>query len=314
MTVLITGSCGFIGTNLAERLYNEGFSLISLDLISPPNLYYKAHYNWDQIDDIRYDNLDCIVHLAGIAHDTKKKTDIDKYFQINYGLTKKLIDKLNTKETSIRAPRFIFISSIKACADSCNEIINEDSTCSPQSPYGQSKLLAEKYVKKYANSYILRLAMVHGPGSKGNLYSLFQYAKSGLPWPLGKINNKRSILGIENLCYILSRTIRGELPQGLYCISDDEVLSTNEIITILWHALGKTPRILNFNPRIIKLLCIAGDFLGLPINTGNLSKLSEDFIVSNEKIKKSLSIKRMPQTSKDGLYNAFYSHRYSDTK
>jgi len=81
--------------------------------------------------------------LAGKAHDLKKTSHDQAYFEVNYGLTKKLYDKfLDDPE----AKTFVFISSVKACADTVYGWLTEETSCNPVTPYGQSKRKAEEYM------------------------------------------------------------------------------------------------------------------------------------------------------------------------
>jgi nucleoside-diphosphate-sugar epimerase len=127
--------------------------------------------------------------------------------------------------------------------------------------------------------------MIHGPGNKGNLNLLYQLVAKGLPWPLGAFENQRSFLSIENLCFVSKELLDNvSIPSGVYQVADDEVLSTNELIQLLGTSLGKKSRILNLSQNVISSIVKFGDHLHLPLNSERLQKLTEDYVVSNDKI------------------------------
>jgi nucleoside-diphosphate-sugar epimerase len=149
--------------------------------------------------------------------------------------------------------------------------------------------------------------MIHGPGNKGNLNLLYGLISKGLPWPLGSFVNSRSYLSIENLCFSIKELInRDDIPSGVYNVSDDVALSTNEIINMIAQSMGRKAYILNINKTFIKFLARVGDSLKLPLNSERLQKLTESYIVSNAKIKAALG-KPLPVSSKNGLMKTFKS-------
>ena len=147
--------------------------------------------------------------------------------------------------------------------------------------------------------------MIHGPGNKGNLNLLFKLLSKKLPWPLGAFENKRSFCSIDNLNFIIEQLIsRDDINSGIYNIADDEPLSTNQIIELIANAQYHKSRILKLPKSLIFILVKIGDFLRLPFNTENLIKLTENYVVSNEKIKKAIG-KNLPLSSKEGLLKTF---------
>ena len=182
----------------------------------------------------------------------------------------------------------------------------------PVTHYGKSKLMAEQYIlaKKIPlgkRIYILRPCMIHGPGNKGNLNLLYKFVNKGLPWPLGLFENKRSFCSIDNLCFIINELINNDkVPSGVYNIADDDSLSTNELITLISESQGKNSNISNIPKFFINNLAKLGDLLKLPINSERLNKLTETYIVSNNKIKNAIN-KPLPLTTNEGLLKTFDS-------
>ena len=94
---------------------------------------------------------------------------------------------------------------------------------------------------------------------------------------------------------------------GIYNMADDASLSTNELIEVMCQAMGKKPHIWNVNKGIVKMLAKTGDILHLPLNTFRLDKLTENYVVSNDKLKHALTIVRMPVDAREGLIKTIKS-------
>lgn len=289
--ILITGASGFVGQNLMSYLSEYG---LSAKPISRKELY--------EINDKSVADSQAIVHLAGKAHDLKKTSQPDEYYQVNFEITKRLYDIFLQSD----AEKFIFISSVKAAADSVEDILKEDVKPDPQTHYGKSKLMAEEYIHNQPlppgkSYYILRPCMIHGPGNKGNLNLLYKFVKKGIPYPLAAFNNKRSFLSVENLCFVIKELLQKHtVPAGIYQVADDEPLSTSSVVSILSDSLNKKPRLWHISEKLIRLFAKVGDQLKLPLNTERLGKLTENYIVSNMKIKDALKLE-LPVTTAAGL-------------
>jgi nucleoside-diphosphate-sugar epimerase len=310
MDILITGIQGFVGTNLSASLSNHTIYGVS----TVP--FYKQEekktviniYTWKELNYLP--KIDAVIHLAGKAHDTKNKTDAQIYFDINTGLTGEIFDWF----LQSTAKKFIFFSSVKAAADSVDGVLTESVAPSPKGPYGESKLAAEKYIEANMPTghfdkqiYILRPCMIHGPGNKGNLNLLYNMVRKGIPWPLGAFDNRRSFIAIDNVNFIIGQLLEHNIPSGIYNIADDDVISTAEIIRLMCEAMSRTCRILNINKNIVKGAAVLGGALHLPLNQERLRKLTENYIVSNEKIKKVLGINKLPVFAKEGLVKTIRS-------
>jgi nucleoside-diphosphate-sugar epimerase len=216
-------------------------------------------------------------------------------------LTKQLYDAFLKSE----AKKFIFISSVKASADSVEGVFTEEVEPKPLTHYGKSKLMAEEYILSQPLSvgksyYILRPSMIHGPGNKGNLNLLYQIVKKGIPYPLAAFENKRSFLSIDNLCFVIKEILENDIPSGIYNLADDESISTNELVQEIASVLNIRPKLWKINPSLIRFIAKRGDQLKLPLNTERLNKLTESYVVFNHKIKTVLG-KEFPVSAKEGL-------------
>ncbi|HWW42293.1 NAD-dependent epimerase/dehydratase family protein [Pedobacter sp.] len=292
--IILTGATGFVGLNLASFILEHKLGNIERLSIRSQIVLPEG---------------DAIIHLAGKAHDLKNASNPQEYFDVNANKTKELFDlflKSDIKD-------FIYFSSVKAIADTVVGILDEDVKPDPKTPYGQSKLQAEEYIlsKKLPEGkrvFILRPCMIHGPGNKGNLNLLYNVVKKGVPYPLGAFHNQRSFLSISNLNYIIKRLIMDpEIPGGTYNLADDVSLSTNEVIRIIAEVDGCKPRLWKISPTIIRAFAVIGDKLRLPISSERLKKLTESYVVSNEKIKKALQINKLPVSSEEGLFKTIQS-------
>lgn len=303
MVILITGINGFIGNNLVDS-FADHHQILGLDIINNPREGVLKTYLWEEISEIPH--YDVLIHLAGKAHDTDNRIDIKSYFDINTELTKKIYDYFLTTD----ATKFIFFSSVKAIADKVlGDILTEEDSPDPKTAYGQSKYAAEKYINNNINSnkkniYILRPCMIHGSGNKGNLNLLYSIVKQNIPWPLGLFENKRSFLSIDNLKFFLYEIIHTNIPSGVYNLSDDEPITTNELVLLISKSLNKKPMIWKIPKQIIYGIAFLGDFIKLPINRERLKKLTENYVVSNQKIKSVIG-KSLPIKTKDGLIKTF---------
>ena len=292
MSIYLTGASGFVGKNLITN-FNKDFDI-------------KKHIRGSEF----LIKQNTVIHFAGKAHDLKNISNKDEYYEVNTELTKQIFDSFLISDSSV----FIMLSSVKAVADNVVGILNEDCEPNPKTHYGKSKLLAESYIlsKKIPNNkrvYILRPCMIHGPNNKGNLNLLYNLVSKRIPWILGSFQNKRSYCSIDNLLFIINELIKNNtIPSGVYNVADDEYLSTNEIISLISNSNNQKPIIFNLSPFIVKFIAKIGDIVPLPLNSERLKKLTESYMVSNEKLKKYIA-KELPLTSKEGVIKTLKSFK-----
>jgi nucleoside-diphosphate-sugar epimerase len=299
MNITITGGSGFLGKNLNSFL-------LSLNKYEVRNIRININ------DDFYLDD-NCLINLIGKAHDFKKNISFSEYYNVNTVLSNKVFDSFLASNAKV----FITISSVKAVADSADFELTEETMPNPVSFYGISKLFAEQYIlsKQIPDGkrvYILRPCMVHGPGNKGNLNLLYKIISRGFPWPLGAFENSRSFLSIDNLCFIINEIIeRDDIPSGVYNVADDTPLSTNQVVSLFAEINGGKNMILKIPKNVIKFFASLGEYLKLPLDVDRFQKLTQNYVVSNVKIKSVLG-KTLPVSSKDGLMRTFQSFSYND--
>lgn len=299
MKILITGSSGFVGKNLSVFLQHKGYEIHSLSLRKEN---WKTHLQ---------KSADAIIHLAGKAHDTKNTLNPDEYYKVNRDLTIALFNEFLNSEIKV----FFYFSSVKAAADSVNGTLTEDGKANPITHYGKSKIEAEEYILSQnlpaaKKVYIIRPCMIHGPGNKGNLNLLYKIVEKGLPWPLAAFHNQRSFLGIDNLNYLIHQMLlKEDLPSGIYNFADDSALSTNELIETINKALDKKAKFWNISKGLLEKTASLGDQLKLPLNSERLKKLTESYVVSNQKIKSALGIESLPFSAEENLLRTIKSFK-----
>lgn len=308
MRLLITGVHGFVGSNLVEAL-KSNYEIYGLDIVAPEKDGVVKTFSWEDLENGKIPEMGAIIHLAGKAHDTKNKSAADVYFKVNTDLTIKIFDYF-TNHSEIK--KFIFFSSVKAAVDKVpGDILTEEVTPCPVGPYGESKVKAEEYILKRLREapeiyngrdvIILRPCMIHGPGNKGNLNLLYGVISKGIPWLLGAYENKRTFTSIDNLTFVINGLLSKQIPNGIYNMADDDALSTNDLIDVMCDAMRKQCHILKLPKGIIRFCAKMGDFFHLPLNSFRLEKLTENYVVSNSKIKRVIGIERMPVDARDGL-------------
>ena len=299
--IIVTGSTGFVGSNLIPQL-SFSYKITAVNR--------TVTYSGDQVNQaLSYNDFwknkihaKQYIHLAGKAHNLKNTSYESEYFKVNYELTKELFDRFLEDD---KAQAFVFISSVKAVADEVRGELTEEHDPDPVTAYGRSKLKAEQYIlNNLPNNktvVILRPCMIHGPANKGNLNLLHSIISKGIPWPLGSYDNTRSFLSIDNLCYVIKEILEGKVQTGVYNVADDAALSTKELVSLISEVSNKKARIWDVPKPIIQMIAKAGNILPLPLNEERLEKLTENYLLSNEKIKKALGIERMPVSAKEGM-------------
>ena len=284
----ILGASGFIGKNLL------------LALVGSSGLSIRDHSWQDKVS-----SSEVIINLIGKAHDHKGVASKNEYFYANTEVVKVVFETfLNSSATLL-----IHVSSLAAIEEfeATKPLIESDSG-ETVSWYGQSKRAAEEWLlqqKVPANKklIILRPPMVHGSGDKGNLGLLYNLISRSIPYPLSSFENKRSFISITNFCFFIQQIIekQDDLDSGIYHVSDDEAVSTNEIINLIKNVTGKKVLKISLPKFLITAIAKLGDIFPIPLNSNRLRKMTCDLLVSNEKIKRELGIVKLPLSALEGL-------------
>lgn len=303
--ILITGVSGFVGSNLMEYLLRNGLFKITGSSRDKNKIeYLKPRINSICSNDEIFEKglqFNAYVHVSGKVYDLNDKKNDHEYYKANFEDTRKLFDHFLKDPI---ATSFIFLSTIHVLTESPEVELEETYDPQPFTPYGKSKYKAEKYIQKHCppdkKYYILRPSMIHGPGNKGNLNLLYKLVKSGIPYPVGAFNNKRSFVSIENVCFVIRELINSEVKEGVYHIADDEPTYTHDLVKLIAETIDKKTRIWNIDPKILEFIASVGDHIPIPLNSHRLKKLTGDFVVSNKKLKKAIG-KPLPIKAEEGL-------------
>ena len=298
MKILLTGSTGFVGSHLIRVLKDH--ELVAISHKADKIQGITKVYSWQEIDEIE-GSIDAVVHLAGLAHDTQNKNEESAYLDVNVGLTNKLLNKLSDWNVN----SFVYLSSIKAVVDSTSEtIVTEEMSSKATHIYGRSKLQAEEAISQSDIScdwYILRPVMIYGEGQKGNLNMLESMVKRGMVFPFKKWQNKRSVLSINNLTYVIESLLMKPIKPGTYFIADDRPVSTIEIIQSIGRGVNTKLRLLAI-PNFLIGLCLS---IAPKRIKSVANKVLGSLVVDTNKLKGALGITAMPYNTETELENTF---------
>jgi len=275
--ILLTGSSGFIGRHYLEH------NSLQYD-ISPVSLQTCP------IEDIEFNSIKTVVHLAGIAH-RMEKIDDQIYFDVNHKLTVALASA--AKEAGVS--HFVFMSTVKVYGDNTKEFLDLSSSTLPTDPYGKSKLDAEKNLLDLANEKfkvaIIRPPLVYGPGVKGNLIRFLKLADGRMRLPFKNIENKRSMVSIDNLIALINKIIESA-SEGIFIAGDKQPISTSQLLNYIYKAANKKPQWFTM-PKI-------GLWILNKLKPDLYSRLYGSYIIDNTESNKKLNF-TPPYETEDGI-------------
>lgn len=266
MTILITGHTGFVGQALVQRLDADNLVKIgrrTLELQAGRFVQKKLDENENFADCLA--GISVVVHAAARVHVmADEATDpLEEYRAINVAGT------LNLAKQAAAAgvKRFIFISSIKVNGEGTltGKPYTPFDQANASDPYGISKAEAEVALRQLAvetqmEVVIIRPPLVYGPGVKANFAAMLKLAHKNLPLPLGAIYNKRSMVALDNLVDLIVTCIdHPKAANQTFLVSDDQDVSTTELLKLMTRAAGKTPWLI---PVPMSWLKLAGKLTG----------------------------------------------------
>jgi len=310
MNALVSGANGFIGRHLCRALSEKGYTVTGLDIQDEKpeycDKYFKADIRVpDEVLPDACENIDVVFHLAGKVHAlAEAKADLEQYKLINTAGTGNLLRAAAGKA----AGKFIFFSTIKVYGekipglDNSKTPVDEQVEPIPDTPYGQSKLDAEKLVLDGGyvdNAVVLRLCMVYGPGAKGNILKMIRAMKKGIPFLLPEFNNKRSMVDVRDVVKAAILTAeKNESKKQIYIVSDGKCYSTRQIIDAVMQALGKSRLPFSIPAFCFIVLGKIGDLIckirgrRLFFDSDTLNKLAGSAWFSSEKIERELGFEQ----------------------
>ena len=255
MKILVTGATGFIGKALVKELISSNINV--LVSVRSANNSIPAGVEKANINDLfefetpaLLSEVDVVIHCASRAHILREDViaPLFEFRQVN------AVGTLNLAKQSVAAgvKRFVFISSVGVIGQ---ENINgksfiETDKLNPQGAYALSKCEAELALHELAKEtglevVVIRPPLVYGPDAPGNFSKLMSWVSKNIWLPLGKIQNKRSFVYVENLIdFIIMCSKNPNAKNQTFLVSDDEDMSTTELIIRISNALGTPPRLL----------------------------------------------------------------------
>lgn len=249
--VMLTGGSGLVGGALLQRL--SGLDITAVGRTRPDNAGGRF-FNTDISSNSDYSaalaGIEIVIHSAARVHmmDEHATDPLAAFREVNtFGTL-----NLARQAAASGVKRFIFISSIKVNGEATaeGEAFRFDDTAKPEDAYGISKAEAETGLKQIAAQtgmevVIIRPPLVYGPGVKANFAAMLKLARKNLPLPLGAIHNKRSLVALDNLVDLIVTCIdHPKAANQTFLVSDDQDVSTTELLQMMTHAAGKKPRLL----------------------------------------------------------------------
>jgi nucleoside-diphosphate-sugar epimerase len=260
--VLVTGATGFIGRALLARLGSDGHALRAAVRNPAPDLDVEQIRVGDLGPETEWDravaSCDVVVHAAARVHVLRERAaaPLTEYRRANVEGTLQLV----RRAAAAGVRRFVFVSSIKVHGEETQpgRPFRADDPPAPIDAYGVSKLEAEEGLRRIAAETgmqftIVRPPLVYGPGVKANFHALMRALYRGLPLPLGAIDNKRTLVALDNLVDLIAVCVaHPAAADAVFLAGDAEDLSTTELARRLADALGVRPRLLPVPARLLE--------------------------------------------------------------
>ena len=265
--IFITGATGFVGSALIDRLLRDRDNVrLAAAVLAGEDVGHLPR----EVERVVVEPLsetsdyeaalrqtEIVIHLAArvhVMHDTAADP-LQEFRRVNtYGT-----ERLALQAASAGVRRFVFVSTIKVHGEEASVPYREDSPLAPLDPYGVSKLEAEVALRRVADEsglevVVIRPPLVYGPGVKANFRQLMNVVDSGAPLPFASVQNRRSLIFLENLvdafaCCATAPNAAGQI----FLVSDGEDVSTPELIRRLASALDRSSRLWPFPSGLLRL-------------------------------------------------------------
>jgi UDP-glucose 4-epimerase len=295
---LVTGASGFVGPALCKRLRGEGWRVRAV-------VRRPAEGPWDEsiLVDLGREpvplgtlaGVDCVFHLAGKAHTLAEGPEADEEYRISN--VQSTLDLLAVAQAQ-SVCRFVYFSSVKAMDTSGDSGRAGGAELVPDSPYGRSKLAAERVVLgsgAVPHPVVVRPALVYGPNPKGHLELMIRAVRAGWFPPLPDLANGRSMVHRDDL--VEAALLCASDPRAIskaYVVTDGTPYSTRQIYEYILEALGRKPPSWTLPVSVLRAGARLGDVLGrvrgrrFPFDSELLEKLVGSACYDGEAIRREL--------------------------
>lgn len=255
-TVLVTGANGFVGSAQCLEMARRGHTVRAAVRSASATARLASHdcqivhvggnANWDSA----VSGVDVVIHLAARVHVMRDSVSdpLAAYREVNVAATERLARVAAARGVQ----RFVFVSSIKVNGEGTQpgRPYSPDDAPAPVDPYGVSKMEAEQALRQVAQETglevaIVRPVLVYGPGVRANFESMMRWIDRGVPLPFGSIDNRRSLVALDNLVSLLATCASHPAASGqTFLVNDGEDLSMTELLRRTALAMGRTARLL----------------------------------------------------------------------
>jgi nucleoside-diphosphate-sugar epimerase len=300
---LVTGAAGFLGRPFVDRLARSGTPVRALvrpgsaPVFAAPVETREADLTDSEATLRAAEGCDVILHLAGKAHDFALGPDAASAFhRANVEGTRNLL----AAAERFGASTLVFFSSVKAVGEGGDACVDESAAPAPRTPYGASKLEAERLVLEFgrntgARATVLRLPLVYGPGVKGNLRAMLHAIRRGVFPPLPPVANRRSLASVDDAwnAALLARDVAAAAGRT-YFVTDGCAYSSREIYDAMRAALGLPERRWAIPLSVLRGAASASDAVSrltgrvLPFGRDSLEKLVGSAWYDNTRIRNEL--------------------------
>ncbi len=301
---LITGASGFLGQRLLTRLIARGDTCTAVCRTSVDGVQTVQADLTNPDLSLRCDALDCVIHIAGLAHRVARTpSEVEQFLCVNLLGTKHLVAALE-RAANIPA-QMIFVSTVAVYGVEAGWMLDESTPANAQDPYGKSKREAEEYLRNWCAEVgirlvILRLPLLVGAQAPGNFGAMVQAIRSRRYLGVGDGSARRSMCWVEDVARLIPELSGRE---GVYHLTDGAHPSFLELETAITEALGMGP-VKRLPLPAAKLLARAGDLVQsimgkeLPFNSRVLSKMTFTLTFSDERARQELGWNPTPVVSR----------------